>query len=164
MLRRGVARIHAARMGAKRDRISVRIHLLVVEIVVSLRIGPELGIILFGREHERRAAAPATHQLGGDQLLLFRSLAVLAKEVAKPPDMLRQPAIGHVAAVPRENFGLRAVGRDAIFVRVAKDELAGLQGIAGAGRRLFAIPLDGRLRQSVPVAKMIVSVVNGGIA
>ena len=150
--------------GAERDRIAVRVHLLVVEVVVSLRIGPKLGIVLVGREHERRAAAPAAHQLGRDQFLLLRGVAVLAEEVAKLPDMLRKPAVGHVAAVPRENFGLRAIGYDTVFVRVAKDELARLQRIAGAGRRLLAGPLDDRLRQTVAVAKMIVRIINGGMA
>src|SRR3984957_16969494 len=47
-VRRSIAGIHAARMGAERDRISVRVHLLVVEVVVSLRIGPQFGIVLVG--------------------------------------------------------------------------------------------------------------------
>ena len=70
-----------------------------------------------------------------------------------------KPAVGHVAAVARENFGLRAVGYDAVFVRVAKDELARLQRIAGARRRLLARSLDDRLRETVAVAEMIVSIV-----
>src|SRR3984957_3103660 len=48
-VRRSIAWIHAARMGAERDRISVRVHLLVVEVVVSLRISTKLGIVLVGR-------------------------------------------------------------------------------------------------------------------
>ena len=72
---------------------------------------------------------------------------MLAKKVAELPHMLLEPPIGHVAAVPRENVGLRAVRCDAIFVRVAKNELARLQRFAGARRWLHALPLDGRLRQ-----------------
>ena len=113
-------------MGAEWDSISVRVHFLVVEVVVSLRIGAKLRIILVRRQHERRAAAPAPHELGGDQLLLFRRLAMLAKEVAKPPNMLREPAVGHIAAVARERFGLGAFGYDTVFVRAAKDELTRL--------------------------------------
>ena len=145
-------------MGAERDRISVRVHLLVVEVVVPLRICPKLGIVLVGRQHERGAAAPAAHQLGCDQFLLVRGLAVLAKEVAKPPDMLREPAVGHVAAVEREIFGLRIIGYDTVFVWIAEDELTRLQRSPGAGRRLLARPLDHRLRKTVAVAKMIVSI------
>ncbi len=83
----------------------MRVHLLVGEVVISLRVGAELGIVFFGREHERRAAAPAPHQLGGDQFLLLRSVAVLAEKLAKLPHMLLEPPIGHEGAVPRENFG-----------------------------------------------------------
>ena len=153
-----IARIYPANVRADWGRIAVRVHLLVGEVVVSLRVGAKLGIVFFGREYERRAAAPAPHQLGGDQLLLFRGLAMLAKEVAKLPHMLLEPPIGHVAAVARENFGLRAIGNDAIFVRVAKDELARLQRVAGAGRGLLARPLDDRLRETVPIAKMLMGV------
>ena len=84
---------------------------------------------------------------------------MLAKEVAKPPDMLRKSAVGHITAVARESFGLRAIGYDTVFVGITNDELARLQRIAGAWRRLLARPLDHRLRQTVPVAKMIVSIV-----
>ena len=38
-VRRRVAGIHAAHVRAERNRISVRVHLLVVEVVVALRIG-----------------------------------------------------------------------------------------------------------------------------
>ncbi len=146
-------------MGAERDRISVRVHLLVVEVVVSLRIGPKLGIVLVGRQHERGAAAPAAHQLCGDQFLLLRGVAVLPKKLAKLPHMLREPPVGHVAAVARQNFRPRTVGYDSVFVRVAKNELTRLQRIAGAGRGLLARPLDDRLRQTVPITKMIVSMI-----
>ena len=135
-----VARIHPANVRAKRDRVAVRVHLLVVEVIVALRVGAKRRIVFIGRKHERRAAAPAAHQLGRDQLLLLRSVAMLAEEVAKLAHMLRKPAVGHVAAVPRENFGLRALGYDAVFVGIAKDEFARLQRIAGAGRGLVVAP------------------------
>ena len=44
--------------------------------------------------------------------------------------MLFEPAIGDVAAVPRQNFRPGAVGYDTVLVGVAKDELAGLQKLA----------------------------------
>ena len=50
----------------------------------------------------------------------------------------RMPAVGHVAAVAGEDLGLRQVGRRAVLVGVAEDELAWLQRRAGAGRRLLA--------------------------
>ena len=100
---------------------------------------------MLGREHERRAAAPAAHQLGRNQFLLLRGLAVLRQKIAKLPHMLFKPAIGHIAAVPRQNFRPRTVGDDTMLVGVAKDELARFQRLAGSRRRNNAVSLDGRL-------------------
>ena len=121
---RGVARIYPANVRAERDRIAMRIRLLIGEVVVALHVGAERRIVFFGREHERRPAAPAPHQLGRDQLLLLRSIAVLPEKLAKLSHVLFEPAVCHVAAVPRENFWLRTVGDDAVFVGIAQDELA----------------------------------------
>ena len=136
----------------------MRVHLLVGEVVVALHVGAEGRIVSFGRQHERRAAAPAPHQLGRDQFLLLRSVAVLPEKLAKLPHMLLEPPVGHVAAVLRQNFGPRAVGYDAVFVGIAKNELSWLQRLAGSGRRFVAVSLDGRLRQPVAVAEMLVRV------
>ena len=73
-----VARIHAPHVRAQRNRIAERVHLLVVEVVVALRVCAQLGVIRLGRKHEWRAAAPAAHELGGDELLLLWRLTVLA--------------------------------------------------------------------------------------
>ena len=153
-----VARIYPANVRAKRDRIAVRVHLLVVEVVVALHVGAQRRIVFFRREHERRSAAPAPHQLGRDQFLLLGSVAVLPEKLAKFPHMLLEPPVGHVAAVPRENFGLWTVGYDAVFVGIAQDELAWLQRLAGSGRRFDAISFDGRLRQPVAIAEMFMRV------
>ncbi len=72
-----VARIHAPDVRAERHGIPVRVHLLVVEVVVPLRVGPERRIVLVRRQHERGAAAPAAHELRGDEFLFLRRLAVL---------------------------------------------------------------------------------------
>ena len=106
---------------------------------------PEFGIVLLGREHERRATAPAAHQLGRNQFLLLGGLTVLLEKIAELPHMLFKPAIGHVAAVPRQNFRPGAVGYDTVLVGVAKNELARFQRLAGSRRRCDAISLDGRL-------------------
>ena len=73
--------------------------------------------------------------------------------------MLLQAAIGHVAAVAGENFGLRQIGGRSVFVRVAEDEFARLERRAGAGRRHFAGAFDDRLRKPVAVAEMVVRIV-----
>ena len=83
---------------------------------------------------------------------------MLAQELAKLPHMLFEPPVGHVAAVPRENFRPRTVGYDSVFVGVAKDEFARLQRFAGSWRGLDAVSLDGRLRQPVAVAEMLMRV------
>ena len=107
MLRRRVARIHAPDVRAERDRIAVRVHLAVVEVVVALQVGAERRVVLLGRQHERRAAAPAAHQLRRDQLLLLRRLAVLAEELAERADVLLELAVGEIAAVAGQASGLR---------------------------------------------------------
>ena len=69
---------------AERYRIALRIHLLIVEVVVALRIGTERRIVLVGCQHQRCAAAPAAHQLCRNQFLFFGCPPVLAQEVAEP--------------------------------------------------------------------------------
>jgi len=72
--------------------------------------------------------------------MFVRRLAVLAQEVTKGAHMFLQAPIGHEAAVAGENFGLRQIRRGSIFVRIAEDEFAGLQGRAlepGVGASLL---------------------------
>ena len=106
-----VARIYPANVRAKRHGVAVRVHVLVGEVVVALKIGPERRVVLLGREYERRAAAPAPHQLRRDEFLLLVRVPC-AQEVTELADVLLEPPIGHEAAVPGEDFRLRAVGRD----------------------------------------------------
>src|SRR5688572_4976410 len=62
----GVARVHAPDVGAEWDRVAVRVHLSVIEVVVALWIRRQLGVVLRWRKHERCAAAPPAHQLRRD--------------------------------------------------------------------------------------------------
>ena len=141
----GVARVHPPNVRAKRHGIAVRVRLLVGEVVVTLHVGPEFWIVLLGREYERRATAPAAHQLGRNQFLLLGGLSVLPEKIAELPHMLFKSAIGHEAAIPRQNFRQGAVGDDTMLVGVAKNELARFQRLAGSRRRCDAISLDRRL-------------------
>src|ERR1700731_1748688 len=49
---RRVAGIHSPHVRAERYRIAMRIHLLIVEVVVALRIGTERRIVLVGCQHQ----------------------------------------------------------------------------------------------------------------
>ena len=117
----------------------MRVCLLVGEVVVSLHVGPKCGIVLLGREHERRAAAPAADQLGRNQFLLLGGLAVLPQKITELPHMLFKPAIGHVAAVLRQDFRPRTVGYDTMLVGVAKMNSPAFKGapVPGDGTTPF---------------------------
>ena len=137
----------------------MRVHLLVGEVVVALRVGARVSGSSFSGAST--SGAPLRQRPISLAAISSCSSAVspcCAEEVAKLPHMLLEPAIGHVAAVPRENFRPGTVGDDTVFVGVAKDELARLQRLAGSGRRLDAVSFDGRLRQPVAIAEMLVRV------
>ena len=110
----------------------MRVLLLVVEVIVALRVRAERRVVPLRSQHERRAAAPAPHQLGGNQLLRLRSGPIRLEEVAERADMLFQATIGHEAAVAREDLRLRLSDRWTGFIRVAENELSWLQRGAGA--------------------------------
>ena len=98
--------------------------LLVIEVVVALRVGPEGRVVLLRRQDERGPAPPPAHELGGDEFLFLGRLAVRAEEVAERPDVLLQPAVGRVAAVAAEDLRLGLAGHVAVLVGVAEEELA----------------------------------------
>jgi hypothetical protein len=87
---------------AERHGVAERILVLVVEVVVPLRIGAHRRIVLVGTAHEGSDAAPAVHELRGEQLLTLGRLAVLAQEIAELPDVLFEPSISHVGSVAHE--------------------------------------------------------------
>ena len=95
----GVAWIEPACMRSQRARVAERVHLLVVVVVVAHRIRAQFGIVLVRCEHQWRAAAPAAHELGGQQFLTLRGVGILAQMVAERADVLLQSPICHVAAV-----------------------------------------------------------------
>ena len=158
---RRVPGIHPAAMGAQRGRIAVRIHFFVIEVVVPLRVGAELRIIRLGCQYQRRAAAPPAHELCGDEFPLLGRLPLAAEEFAKRAHVLLQAAVCHETAVAGENLGLRQIGRGAVFIRIAEDELARLQRCAGTRRGHIARPFDDRLREPVTVPEVVVRVAEG---
>src|SRR5262249_91510 len=119
----------------------------------------ERRIVLVGGQCKRCAAAPAPHELRGEELLLVRSSAVLAQKLAKSADVLLEPPIGHEAAIAGEDLRLRERRTGSGFVRVGEGEFARLEWGTRARRRLISRSLDDRLREPVAVAKVIVRVI-----
>src|SRR5215475_1342634 len=98
-------------MCTERDRIAMRVHLCVIEVVVALGITGEPRVISLRRKDERSPATPAAHQFCSEQFLCFACRAsMLTKKFAKGGDVFLQSAISHIAAISRQNFGLRQFG------------------------------------------------------
>src|SRR5438034_9951720 len=132
-----VARIHAADVRAERDSIPVWVHFFVVKIIGPLHIRAKLRIISFRREHKRRAAAPAAHELSRDQFLFFRRFAMLAQKITECTDMLLHAAIRHVLTVAGKDFRLRQRWNDLLLVGITENELARFHRPPKAGSRLL---------------------------
>src|ERR1700675_3101854 len=145
-------------MRPERAAITVGVHLPEVEIVGALHVPTKLRVIFVGRQNQRCATTPAPHQLGGHPFLLFRRIALLAEKIAKCANMLFDPEISNIAAVPGENLRLRQSRRRSIFIRIAQKKLAGFNCRTGAGSWLLAYSFDHRLRESVSISKVFVSV------
>ena len=94
-----IAGIHPSHVRPERRRVTVWILLRVIEIVVPLRIRAKRRVVVLWREHQRSAAAPATHQLRRDKLLLFWCVPMLAKKIPERTHVLFEPAVGQIAAV-----------------------------------------------------------------
>src|SRR5262245_36507931 len=149
-----VPRVHAPDMRSEWHLAPLRI-VGVVEVVVSLRVGAERGIILVRRERQRRAAAPAADQLRGEQFALFLGTAVLAEESIERADTRLVFAEAHIGAVATEDVWPRHWQRHPGFAGIPKDELAGFDRPPLARQRVGAAALDRRLVDAVLVAQRI---------
>ena len=150
----GVARVHPPHVRAERHLPAVRIG-GIGEVVVPPRVRAELRVVLRRRERQRRAAAPAPHQLRREQLPLLLRPGVLAQEAIERPDarlVLTQPG---ERAVPSQHVGLRHRQRHAGLAGIAEDELAGLDRRSLAGQRIDAAALDRGLADRVLVAERV---------
>ncbi len=155
--RQAPARVRAPDVAADRAAPAVGV-VGVGERVVAAGVGDDPRIGPAGRHRERRAVAPAAHDLRGQQLLAAPEVAgALGELAAERGDVLAQLAVDEVRPVDRELVGIRRDRQRALLVGVAEDELAGPDRApavlavrrALARARLDAGALDGRLREAV---------------
>jgi hypothetical protein len=136
--------------------VAVGVHLAIVEVVGALGIGAEFWVVLDGTERERSTAAPATHKLRGHKFLFFRSLSVLAKEIAKRADVLLHAEIGDVASVAREDIGLWGDRYIAALVDLTNEELTCLDRLFPATGLFGVNSFDERMRETVAISAVFV--------
>ena len=146
-----VARVGAARVRAGRALEAAQI-VAVEEVVVALRVGAELGIVALGGERQRRAALPAADHLGAEQRLLLAARRLRAQVLPVGRDPRVQLAEDDVGAVAAEHLRGRHRRQLAGLVRVAEDDLAGLERRApsGSSRRM---PLPSTAGWPIPSLK-----------
>ena len=97
------------------------------ERVVPSRVGPQGRIVVDRAKRQGRAAAPAAHHLGRQQLLLRGTGRVRLQIPAERRHALVQLAEDDIGAVAAQNLGLRPLDA-AHLVAIAQHELACLQG------------------------------------
>ena len=107
------------------------------------------------RERQRRAAAPAPHQLRREQLPLLLGLGVLVQEAIERPDARLVLAQPDERAVASQHVGPRHRKRHAGLAGIAEDELAGLDRRSLAGQGIDAAALDGGLADRILVAQRV---------
>ena len=146
-------------MRSQRTGISVRVHLFVVEVVVAHRIRAEFRVVVLGCQHQGCAAAPAAHELRGQQLLTVGAVSVVSDVVAEQRHVLLQAPVRHVAPIAGQHLWLRKVGDRPVLVGVAENELTRLERSARAGSGLLTRSLDHRLRQPVAEPEVVMGVV-----
>ena len=148
-----------ANVRAERDRVAVRVHLLVVEVVVALRVGAE--------RRDRPCSGASTSGAPLRQRPISFAATSSCSSGVSPCSRRKSrnfPTCSSSAGTPcscRSAREFRAAGcrDDAVLVGVAEDELARLQRRAGAGRRFLAASVDHRLREAVAIAKMVVRII-----
>src|SRR6478672_2148791 len=69
--------------------------------------------------------------------------------------MFLQSEIGDVAAVAGKDFGFRQRRLKTGFVRIAKEEFTGLDGLPRSRSRLVTRAVDGRFRKAIAISEML---------
>ena len=113
------------------------------------RVGAELGIVALGGERQRRAALPASDHLRAEQRLLLAARRLRAQVLPVGRDPRVQLAEDDVGAVAAEHLRGRHRRQLARLVRVAEDDLAGLERPLLRVRRRDAAAFDRRLADAV---------------
>lgn len=151
---RGVTGVGTADVAASGRLESRRIVALVQEGVTSVRVGAEGGVVGLRGQRQGSAAAPASHDLCGDQFFVLGAGGVVLQVAAELGDVLVELAEDRVAAVASQHGRLGGLDT-ADLVRVAEDELTGLQGyfqLVGPG---YAAAFDGRMADPVAIAEVL---------
>ena len=141
-----VAGVHPSDMRADRGLEAMRV-VAEHEGVVAFWVGPKFGIVLLWSQCQRRPAAPAPNDLGGQPLLLGAVLGVLAQILAEGGYARVQLAEDRVGAVAAQHLGLRDWGDVVELILVPQDELTGLERRfvrIGAGNARYPRRPDGR--------------------
>src|SRR5262249_57661511 len=74
----------------------------IIEIVVSLRVGAEFWVVDVRRQRQGGAAAPAAHELRGQQLAFFLGAAIRPEESIERTDTRLIFPESHIGAIPAE--------------------------------------------------------------
>ena len=152
---RGIHAAGYAHQAAPRNRAGL---VFVVEVVVSLRIGPS-GSSLSARD-ERRAAAPSAHQLRGDEFLFLR-VSPCSRRNSRNLATCSAAGDRLVAAVARKNLGLRDIGHTPCSSGWPRIDSPAFSGSRGPGVSSSPRPRS-PAATPVTVAKVIVRMVDGG--
>src|SRR5918995_3165192 len=145
---KGVPRVGASGMRTGRTLQAAEI-VGIEEVVVPAPVCPELGIVLLRGEHERSAALPAADHLGAKQGLLLPA-GGLGTEILPIGSHLRMQLPEHdVGAVSTENLRGWHRRRLTRLVRVAEDDLTGLERLLLRVRGGHVASFDGRLADPV---------------
>ena len=103
-------------------------------------------------ERQRRAAAPAAHDLRGQELFVFRAGGVGLQVATECSNALVQLPEGDVGSVPAENLGSKRLDA-ADLVGIAEDEFTRFERLfVGIGSR-DSTPVDGRVADPVAEAE-----------
>src|SRR5262249_13480256 len=148
-----VPRVHAPDVASERRLTAARVP-GVIEIVVPVRIRAERGIVHVRSQGQRSAAAPATHQLRGQQFPLFLRGSMRVEESIEGAHARLILAQTHKGPVAAEYVRLRHRQRNPGLARISEDELA-RPDRPSLTRQRIDVALDRRLVDAVFVPQRI---------